>query len=104
VRRFAVGLIPFVRSRLTDCVDPIKYYEYRALGVPVLSTRFGEMANRSEADGVVRAERGDNWESLLERARQLAITDRDLAEFRTRADWGVRFNPLARRIVEDQDS
>ena len=28
--QFNVGLIPFMRNALTACVDPIKYYEYRA--------------------------------------------------------------------------
>lgn len=49
---FNVGLIPFKRNALTDSVDPIKYYEYRALRLPVLSTEFGEMANRRNAPGV----------------------------------------------------
>ena len=30
--QFNAGLIPFVENSLTACVDPIKYYEYRALG------------------------------------------------------------------------
>ena len=36
--RFSIGLIPFKLSPLTRGVDPIKYYEYRAYGLPVLST------------------------------------------------------------------
>ncbi len=49
---FHVGLILFQRNGLTQGVDPIKYYEYRALGLPVLSTRFGEMAARAHEPGV----------------------------------------------------
>lgn len=49
---FSVGLIPFKLNRLTASVDPIKYYEYRALGLPVLCTRFGEMALRDKEPGV----------------------------------------------------
>src|SRR6185295_2677914 len=49
IRRFSVGLIPFKRNRLTAAVDPIKYYGYRAMGLPVLTTSFGEMAERSPA-------------------------------------------------------
>ena len=30
-------LLPFVKSKLIDCVDPIKLYEYTAVGKPVLS-------------------------------------------------------------------
>lgn len=49
---FDVGLIPFKRNNLTASVDPIKYYEYRALGLAVISTGFGEMALRSDEEGV----------------------------------------------------
>ncbi|MEJ5023690.1 glycosyl transferase [Brucella anthropi] len=49
---FDVGLIPFMKNVLTDSVDPIKYYEYRALGIPVLSSDFGEMRYRSHEKGV----------------------------------------------------
>ena len=50
--QFDVGLIPFVLNDVTRYVDPVKYYEYRALGLPVLTTRFGEMAHRGIEDGV----------------------------------------------------
>lgn len=50
---FDVGLIPFQMSALTDYVDPVKFYEYRAAGLPVLSSRFGEMRLRGQQDGVV---------------------------------------------------
>ena len=52
LRGFSVGLIPFKVNELTDYVDPVKYYEYRAMGLPVLSTRFGEMRLRGSADHV----------------------------------------------------
>ncbi len=50
--KFDVGLIPFLQNELTRSVDPIKYYEYRALGMPVISSSFGEMCYRDETDGV----------------------------------------------------
>lgn len=52
MREFSAGIIPFRINALTDFVDPVKYYEYRAMGLPVLSTRFGEMKYRTEQDGV----------------------------------------------------
>jgi SAM-dependent methyltransferase len=52
LRGFSLGLIPFRLCRLTQYVDPVKYYEYRAMGLPVLSSRFGEMAHRGQRDGV----------------------------------------------------
>ncbi len=68
LRGFSVGLIPFRVNELTDYVDPVKYYEYRAIGLPVLSTRFGEMRLRGRADHVLFFEdlaRGEaDWADL----------------------------------------
>jgi hypothetical protein len=46
------GLIPFKKNNLTASVDPVKYYEYRSTGLPVLSTRFGDMKQHSSDDGL----------------------------------------------------
>jgi glycosyltransferase involved in cell wall biosynthesis len=46
------GLIPFKKNKLTDGVDPVKYYEYRACGLAVLSTRFGDMNQHQDDEGV----------------------------------------------------
>ncbi|MBV8715978.1 MAG: glycosyltransferase [Chloroflexi bacterium] len=37
---FDVGLIPFVRSRYTRAVNPIKLYEYAAFNIPIVSSSF----------------------------------------------------------------
>lgn len=50
MRSWHAGLIPFVRNTLTRSVDPVKYYEYRACGLPVLTTLFGEMPYHAAAD------------------------------------------------------
>src|SRR5262249_55899770 len=40
-----VGLIPFLLTPETDCVSPIKLYEYLAAGKPVVSTSIAEARN-----------------------------------------------------------
>jgi glycosyltransferase involved in cell wall biosynthesis len=50
MRQWHAGLIPFVRNALTDSVDPVKYYEYRSCGLPVLTTLFGEMPHHALVD------------------------------------------------------
>lgn len=50
MRSWHAGLIPFVRNALTASVDPVKYYEYRASGLPVISTLFGEMPMHAQRD------------------------------------------------------
>lgn len=37
VRRFDIGLIPFLDNRIARGADPVKLYEYLAAGVPVVS-------------------------------------------------------------------
>jgi hypothetical protein len=95
MRSFCAGLVPFLRNELTESVDPVKFYEYRALGLPVIGTPFGEMPVHAQDPRVVLTEhpaqsRGD-VESLL--------AGRDTAEsvagFRRRHDWLARFEPLA---------
>ena len=38
IAAFDVALIPFLQNEITSLADPIKLYEYYALGVPVVST------------------------------------------------------------------
>ena len=37
---FDVGIIPFVKSKLVENILPLKYFEYLAVGKPIVSTRF----------------------------------------------------------------
>jgi glycosyltransferase involved in cell wall biosynthesis len=89
--RFDAGLIPFRSDRLTDGVDPIKYYEYRAAGLPVLSTRFGEMANRTVADGVVFLDDRVGTATAVQTALESRADDTEIRRFRRAHDWSERF-------------
>jgi glycosyltransferase involved in cell wall biosynthesis len=104
LRGFDAGLIPFARDAVTEHVDPVKYYEYRALGLPVLSTRFGEMAERGRADGV------HFFEDLLAQnawadasALQALLADRPDAQqtqaFCREHHWGQRFEAVAASLA-----
>lgn len=89
--RFDLGLIPFKINRLTDSVDPIKYYEYRALGVAVLSSAFGEMRHRVGADGVFLAQPGSDLPTLLNTALAWRDAAHSARRFRAENAWSVRF-------------
>jgi len=90
---FTVGLIPFRLNRLTQGVDPIKYYEYRSLGLPVLSTRFGEMTLRGSEDGVFFLDAAEGIDVLLEQAQHWAACqdEEDVKGFYRRNNWDFRF-------------
>jgi len=91
--QFDVGLIPFRRTPLTESVDPIKYYEYRALGLPVISTDFGEMSHRRNETGVFVG-----GKESVEKLAGLAIAHFDPKYFRhlfiSSNSWTTRFGNL----------
>ncbi len=45
---FDVGIIPFEINELTKAVNPLKFLEYMALGIPVVSTSLPELAKYSD--------------------------------------------------------
>lgn len=92
MREFDVGLIPFIRNMLTNSVDPIKYYEYKALGLPVISTNFGEMSLRSKNDGVFISQSLDDVASLANAALCVDSKAVDVAAFRLENSWSARFD------------
>ncbi len=88
--RFSAGLIPFRNNSLTAGVDPIKYYEYRAAGLPVLTTSFGEMALRKSEDGVFFLDQARDLPSLVMSALGHRENRTTLARFRREHDWRER--------------
>jgi glycosyltransferase involved in cell wall biosynthesis len=86
--RFAAGLIPFRRNALTAAVDPVKYYEYRALGLPVLSSDFGEMPYHAQEDEGVFALGAPD---ALDRALSWPSSTTWIEAFRAANSWAARF-------------
>jgi hypothetical protein len=91
--RFSVGLIPFRRNTLTDAVDPVKYYEYRALGIPVVSSPFGEMpAHAADDRGVALTQTEQDSVQALEGALAWVESAQQVERFRTANSWSARFS------------
>jgi hypothetical protein len=88
---FSAGLIPFRLNALTSGVDPIKYYEYRAAGLPVLSTRFGEMALRGVEEGVYFLEPASDLQQVVCQAAAHRYSGSEVERFRRENDWSRRF-------------
>lgn len=91
LRRFSAGLIPFLGDALTAGVDPIKYYEYRAAGLPVLSTSFGEMAFRGREDGVFFLDQNEDLAEVVRTAVGRRVDPVETSRFRHENDWRCRF-------------
>ncbi|CAG4900982.1 glycosyltransferase family protein [Paraburkholderia saeva] len=92
MQQFSVGLVPFKINRLTESVDPIKYYEYRALGLPVISSDFGEMRFHREDRGVFLVDRAADAGDVVDRALRYETTAEEVDAFRARNSWGARFS------------
>lgn len=88
---FHVGLIPFKKNVLTASVDPIKYYEYRALGLPVISTAFGEMRLRSNERGVFISQSQIDLPVLANSAVKFEQDADEANKFALKNSWEFRF-------------
>lgn len=91
MRMFSVGLIPFKLTSLTASVDPIKYYEYRALGLPVISTPFGEMSLRGSESGVFLLDGTSNLGKIAGQAIAHVDDTSVVDRFRRKNTWESRF-------------
>lgn len=89
---FDVGLIPFKCNALTASVDPIKYYEYRALALPVVSTAFCGMQGRSGMAGVFISQSTDDIAQMIADALQCERDPGAALEFALQNSWEVRFD------------
>jgi glycosyltransferase involved in cell wall biosynthesis len=88
---FDVGLIPFKKNQLTRSVDPIKYYEYKALGLPIISTDFGEMSYRDLESGVFLSRNRNDILLISEKALKYVFDVSDINLFRVENSWFARF-------------
>ncbi len=97
ISEFVVGLIPFQLNDLTACVDPIKFYEYRSLSIPIWTTEFGEMRSRNGIKGVMHISPRTNWRQLWRRSKVIAYDFAEIAAFQNEVAWSKRFEPILMR-------
>jgi GT2 family glycosyltransferase/glycosyltransferase involved in cell wall biosynthesis len=88
-----IGIIPFKITQLTLSTNPVKAYEYAALGIPVISTRLPEMElNPSFSRKII----GNVWE--FNEAINSYLDDSD-EEKSKRVDW-ARQNSWDQRSLD----
>ncbi|MEC1744260.1 glycosyltransferase [Schinkia azotoformans] len=66
---FDVAIIPFKVNDLTNCVSPVKFFEYCALGLPVVSSPIEEM-KQYESDNVKIAGTFEEFEQAIRNCLQ----------------------------------
>lgn len=90
--QFDVGLIPFKKNPLTASVDPIKYYEYRGIGLPVITTDFGEMSQRTGDLGVFISRSHKDIGIIAKSALAFKNDTNQTSKFAKQNLWKVRFD------------
>jgi len=91
------GLIPYVRSALTDSIFPMKVYEYLAAGLPVVATPLPALA---EVQGIATAADAAGFAAALERELGEDSPERRAARSRAAAahSWDERLREIAAAI------
>jgi len=102
---WSVAVIPFRPSALAAAVDPLKLYDYLALGLPVVSV---EMSRVSRYQRVETYSRAEDFEEAIDRAlNQPSLSEADMAEYESELShvtWDSRMTEilsLTGRIVRD---
>jgi hypothetical protein len=98
LQTLSAGLIPFVKTPLTAGIDPIKYYQYRGAGLPVLTTSFGEMAQGHESDATFTLDGSAGPRSAVDAALAWRPDAAAIERFRDDNTWTRRFEDA--RIYE----
>ncbi len=92
--QFDYGLIPFLDTPLTRAVDPIKYYEYTLLNLPIISTRFGEMNSRGHEKHVFLVDQDQDF-SFVNNIHDCSSDGVDTSRY----TWNERFDCFFREVI-----
>ncbi len=91
-RDWHVAIIPFVPSKLSEAVDPIKIYEYLFFGLPVLASGMPHLADYPETTVVADwAAARPAIEAAIERLVAGDLNYDVMAEFASMSTWRRRF-------------
>jgi glycosyltransferase involved in cell wall biosynthesis len=91
MRTFSVGLLPFRDSTVARGMDPIKLYEYRAVGLPIVASHVGAAGDWRESDGVFLVRDGASLREIVERALAYRAAPETLSRVRQESAWERRF-------------
>lgn len=99
---FNIGIIPFKRNELTECVNPVKLFEYSAIGIPTVCTNFSD--DLEEFKNLIFISR-TNEEFLqniffaLEKSTQPEFVDK-IKNFAKANDWDEKYR-IIKSLIEN---
>lgn len=94
LRSADVGLIPHVRSPLTEAMSPLKLYEYLAAGLPVLAADLPPMRGVAPARAVLVEESGDYAAGARDVLARGRAGERERIAFAQVNSWGARHEQI----------
>lgn len=97
---FHVGIIPFIVNEMTNGVSPVKFFEFAALGLPVVTTPIAEMLPY-RSDWVRIASDAEQFESAIAQCLLPEIANlakREGRLFASRQTWSERFEQVQRQF------
>lgn len=93
---FKVAIIPFIVNDLTHCVSPVKFFEYKALGLPVVSTPIEEM-KQYEGQFLTLAQDVCEFEKAICHhlsVKDPGVTKQDHDQFLKENSWAARIDKV----------
>lgn len=100
IGNWAVGLIPFKLSPLILATNPVKMYEYAAMGIPSVATHIPEVKLASnDVSGIYVSKDFDEFKANLQLAMNLSGEDRqELTTWAKNQDWSQRAAAILEHI------
>ena len=98
MKAFKVAVIPFVIDGVTLKASPIKFYEYLASGIPIVSTELPDLMKFGDVSYLAKnkSEYVDFIELALERETVKSMKNR--MEVSKKYSWEYRFKALIKEI------
>jgi hypothetical protein len=93
-----VGVIPFLKTPLTDNINPVKIFEYFASGLPVVSTNMYEV-EQLHSPALITKTPGEFVDALKE-ARDYGRGHAEYLQFARANSWQKRYARIKERLLQ----
>ncbi len=93
---FKAAIIPFKSNILTSAVNPVKLYEYSAVGLPTVTTNFSDDLDEFK-ELIFIADTKETFQTMLKRAitkYEVGDYKRRLRDFAKANDWDKKFQKI----------
>jgi glycosyltransferase involved in cell wall biosynthesis len=97
-----IGIIPFKVNSLTDEINPVKFFEYAAYGLPVIASHLSELLNYRE-NVLFYKNREEYVDSITRHSDKKKRLSQKLIDFAHKNTWEKRFEFVLSRIERSKN-